>query len=360
MNKKIIIVSLILAIALITACTNTANIGKVTETEETIKIGAILPITGKGDYVGEDWKTGILLAQEEINSQGGINNRELEIIIEDDSTDPNKAVSAFHKLVSINKVNIILTGMTSVTGSLSPIAEENKVILFGATTTNNFAQENDYVFKDYIDIYRDCKLLGTEIKDKKVAILGINKDSTLECIKGLNDAGINVAQELYNKGETDFKTNLLKLEDYDYLILRGYETDIISIVKQATELDIKINFVCPQIKDGCNAKELKSSNMLEDALGTDFKISDASDFIEKYKERFGEEPTADIIYMYDEIKIIAETISKCKSTNVECIKQELLNSNFKGVSGIVKFNEDGISQRGVQLVEFRNGEFVDY
>ena len=44
---------------------------------ETINIGAILPLTGKGDYIGEEWKNGIILAVDKINSRGGINGKKL-------------------------------------------------------------------------------------------------------------------------------------------------------------------------------------------------------------------------------------------------------------------------------------------
>ncbi|MFC1862244.1 ABC transporter substrate-binding protein, partial [Chloroflexota bacterium] len=55
--------------------------------EKPIKIGAILSITGAGDYMGADVRDGMLLSVDDVNSRGGIKGRKIELIIEDSKTD---------------------------------------------------------------------------------------------------------------------------------------------------------------------------------------------------------------------------------------------------------------------------------
>lgn len=69
-------------------------------------IGAILPLTGDGAFWGENPKKGIQLALEDLKSQDHVAN--LRFIFEDDRCSAKDAVAAFHKLVDIDKVKIIL------------------------------------------------------------------------------------------------------------------------------------------------------------------------------------------------------------------------------------------------------------
>ena len=73
--------------------------------KETIKIGAILPLTGKASNLGEDMRQAINLALEEINRQ---RDRKIEVIYEDEKCDPKEAVSGYKNLVSIHGVKIII------------------------------------------------------------------------------------------------------------------------------------------------------------------------------------------------------------------------------------------------------------
>jgi branched-chain amino acid transport system substrate-binding protein len=99
-------------------------------TKEPIKIGVILPLTGEMANWGESMKGGIELAKDEINSKGGIMGRHLEIVYEDNQAcDKALTVSAFRKLINIDKVKITMVGCSGAVLAVAPIAEENRVIL---------------------------------------------------------------------------------------------------------------------------------------------------------------------------------------------------------------------------------------
>ena len=91
MKGKIAIFALAVAAILLAGCV---------QQQETIKIGAILPLTGETMVWGENSRNGMQLAVEEINSAGGINGKLIEIIYEDSQCNPSKAVSSIQKLVS--------------------------------------------------------------------------------------------------------------------------------------------------------------------------------------------------------------------------------------------------------------------
>ncbi|GKT37072.1 Leu/Ile/Val-binding protein like protein, partial [Aduncisulcus paluster] len=71
--------------------------------DDVIKIGAILPLTGDAAAWGIPPKNAALLAVEQINADGGINGKKLELIVEDGGCDPKMGVSAINKLLSVDK-----------------------------------------------------------------------------------------------------------------------------------------------------------------------------------------------------------------------------------------------------------------
>src|SRR3990167_8003750 len=66
-----------------------------------VKIGAVLPLTGDSAAWGEQGKYGIELAVEEINSKGGINGKNLEVVYEDSQAIPKNAVTSIQKLINV-------------------------------------------------------------------------------------------------------------------------------------------------------------------------------------------------------------------------------------------------------------------
>ena len=109
MNKTTkIILGLVILIIIVLAIY--LGVGKkqtsITE-KEPIKIGAILPLTGSAAPNGIYQKNGIDLAIDEINSNGGVNGRKIEVIYDDSKNDPAEGVSAFNKIVNTKKVSML-------------------------------------------------------------------------------------------------------------------------------------------------------------------------------------------------------------------------------------------------------------
>jgi len=94
-NKKSL--ALIMIITIVAAAVMGISISSC-QKEETIKIAAVLSLTGPGQYSGVEVRDGMLLVVDEINSRGGINGKEIELIIEDHKTNPEEGKEAFDKI----------------------------------------------------------------------------------------------------------------------------------------------------------------------------------------------------------------------------------------------------------------------
>jgi branched-chain amino acid transport system substrate-binding protein len=96
-------------------------------TKEPIKIGVLAPLTGEAASFGQNSLAGVNLAVKEINDQGGINGRKVEIVAEDDKCSA-EGVNAINKLINVDKVIGIIGPVCSASGGPSlPIAQNNGV-----------------------------------------------------------------------------------------------------------------------------------------------------------------------------------------------------------------------------------------
>src|SRR5258708_35932921 len=96
---------------------------------EELRIGSILSVTGPAAFLGEDMKAGLQLAVGEINAAGGLNGRQIAWTFYDAESQTQKAISAARRLISQDRVEIILSGgnMSGIALAMAPLAQAGKV-----------------------------------------------------------------------------------------------------------------------------------------------------------------------------------------------------------------------------------------
>ena len=118
---------------------------KIEKTSEPIKIGAVLALTGNNASYGQSTKRGMDLAIEELNKDG----KNINIVYEDDKSSNDGVVSAFQKILTIDKVPVAL-GFVSSGGVLaaSSVANSSKVVLLSTlASADEIKDAGDYVFR---------------------------------------------------------------------------------------------------------------------------------------------------------------------------------------------------------------------
>ncbi len=135
----------------------------------TIKVGAILSVTGPASFLGAPEAKTLEMLVSDINAKGGINGTKIELIVKDSGGSPEKAVSFAKQLIDEEKVFAIIGPSTSgETMAIKNIAEEGKTILLSCAAAevivNPMAR---YVFKTpqmdkhaVIRIFQQLKMMG--------------------------------------------------------------------------------------------------------------------------------------------------------------------------------------------------------
>lgn len=118
------------ALFLLAVATTLTTCGQYGSAHTELQVGSILPLTGDVASYGIAARRGADLAIDEINSSGGVGGRPMKVLYEDDQGQAAKAIAALEKLVSVNKVPLVMgSAASSVTLALCPIANRDKVVL---------------------------------------------------------------------------------------------------------------------------------------------------------------------------------------------------------------------------------------
>lgn len=336
--------------------------------DEPIKIGVIVALTGKAAYVGEDVKVAFDLAAEDVKKEG----IPVELRYEDHAGDPKQAVSAAQKLIA-EGVNGLIVSMSSPSAAVAPVAEANKLVMLTDSSADSPALLHRYVFKDYVSLRNDCRLLAGKAKGKgyKIGALLPNFESGQECESGIKQTGAAILVAFFPMESNDFRTQITKLKasGYNFLLLYGLKGSIVTILKQLQELRYTPKLGCVSLPVTCGTEDVlkEAKGVLEGSLGTqsEASVSPAGNLFEAFAERFkavkGTRPSADYtIYAYDKVVVLARALHECKRDS-ECAREYLLNlRDYQGPAGALSFDENKISRRTSIILEIKNGQFVQY
>ena len=249
-----IIVGLIVIILIIWGISAATKKGGAPTSSEPIKIGFIGPLTGNAANVGQNAKAAIEIALSEVNADGGIYGRPLEIIYEDGKCTSKDAAAAAQKLINVDKVPVVFGGACSgETSAFTGLAEQSKtVVLSYCSSAAAITNAGDYIFRNYPSDNFQGVFAADYIKNKlnksKVAILYIQTDWGI----GLNETfskkfvelgGTVVASEGFQETNKDFRSQLskIKVANPDVIYFLGYAGQTVPALKQLADLKYKVS-----------------------------------------------------------------------------------------------------------------------
>ena len=320
--------------------------------KNTIKVGAILPLTGDAAQWGIPPNRGALLAIDEINAKGGINGKKLELITEDSRCSPSLGVAGINKLLTVNRPVAILGAIcSSVTLAISPIAEKNKIVLISPASTNpKISYAGQYIFRDIPSDELRGKVFAQYVYSKglrKGAILYINNDGgkgNEETFKHYFESvgGKILINESYMPQAQSVKTQLTKIREVnpEFLMVVSYPRDAVIVLHDISEIKFKkpLFFQTEVLDDPTvlkNAGETANGVIYITYAKANNKVSE--DFRRAYKKKYNAEPELFSSEAYDAIFLISDALKFDQS-----IKDYLYNvKDYQGASGTLAFDKNG-------------------
>jgi len=351
----------ILAIALIitlSACTSTPT-GQVTK--EPIKIGMIAPMTGPVAYTGDPVREGFALAH---------NNPNIEVIYEDGACNPQQALAAAQKLISIDQVDILVSAVcSSSTLAIAPVAERNGIPLITPIAASPHITETQVIrlsTTSEIPAQVAAEII-IEQGTKKVAIIHEENEFPQRWAEVFtevfeNKGGQVSTTESFPMSSLDMKSQLTKIKNSEHqaiVMLPISATTGKTLVKQAQEIGLDSPIIGNQVMQYRPVVESAPNGMK--AIMYDYDTTDPlfQNFKNKYKQTYGHEAEIEIFGAmgYDSYNLIEHAIKQCSSIEIECMQKNLKGS-FKGASGAFVIDEQGDAMRNLKFRTVHEGKLI--
>ena len=372
---SVIIVAVIVGAAVYLAV-KPAKEGKPTnQTQEPIKIGVMMCLSGDLGPVGPGLVEGAQLAAWEVNRSGGVNGRMIKLIVEDTETKSEKAVEVGSKLIDIDGVQVIVGPMMSPSVlSLAEKANSAHVVLISpSATAPKVSDAGEYVFRVCPSDLLQGKALADVAKAKgytKVATLVVNNDYGV----GLQDTfekdfpGQVVAKVKFESGKGDYRTELetIKAKNPEAIMLVAYPESGTVILKQAGELGLNVEWLAAEgIADPKMLERPEVIPQMEKMLLT--KPSSPKSliayqhFLKLYHQKYGSDKDPGIYgdYAYDATMMAIMAIAY-GGNDGEKIKDALffVGDHYKGATGDKTFDENGDVTSDFDILAVKDGKMV--
>lgn len=359
--------------------------------QQTIKIGVPTSVQLQ---VGRDTQNAAKLAAEEINAKGGVLGRKLEIVVADETENPEQGIAAIKKLTADEKVNVLIGGYTSgVTLAQLPHISSAKTIYIGVgaaspAITAKVKSDYDnykYIFRAFpinaahqaralVD-FINGKLKG-ELKMTKIAIVGENAKWVQDLVpilkKGATEGGTEVKlAEFFDTSTSDFSPLFAKVKDsgaqYLIVVLSHASSDI--FVKQWHDAQVPIPIggidVKSQDADFFTRVSGKANAETVGMFAIRAPLTPKTiPFWDEFVKRFGTAPVYTGIGAYDSVYIYADAVKRANSIEPDAVIKELEKTDHVGIAGKLVFDElhDVKTGPGMQNLLFvqwqKNGERV--
>ena len=334
-----------------------------------IKIGAIMILSGEGASWGEASRNGMEMAIADINKSGGVLGRPLEGVYEDDQSDPKTSVSAFNKLVSADNIKFVVGPNWSATGlPLVDLATQSKVVMISPSLgVADFNEGSEYIF----NTWPHDALLSAQLGDyvyaqghRHVALFGAQDPWVKAQTKAFTDeftkkGGVVDMTYEPTTDTKDVRTEVAKVvadKKIDAVVMTtdGYSlTDINA--EQLREGGVKVPFY-----------NITTDNKIIADCGTSCEgmifptfLTPTKTFSDEYKAKYNRDVEIGADSAYDAVMMLAQAMEATKSTDPDAVKVYLSNiKTYQGASGTLTSDGKRAFTKPYILKEVKSGVAV--
>lgn len=350
--------------------------------KEPFTFGVALPTTGSAAPFGLDQVQALEWAIADINAKGGAGGRKLNAVILDTQARPQVGIDVVTRLISVEKVPLVITAWSAVVAAVAPIVNRSNVLAFviGANSPR-IATMGDYVYTTYpladVDVSLLAKYARQELKKANAAVLYLNDESGVYGARVFREAfeklgGKIAAYESYEPNSTDYTGAILKIRaaNPELVHLQGNAGDSPQAIAQLRQLGIKVPIT--SYTAAYNPQLVKQLGGQADGLIVASLAPGVADlpavgaYVERWKKDKGREPNNVPVtqYVHDGAYVIKALVEHLDKTNTPLTGQNLRKAllevkSFKlPLTGDVTINENHTVQKPVYLLEVKGGAFV--
>jgi branched-chain amino acid transport system substrate-binding protein len=329
-----------------------------------VLLGGAISQTGQYAEPAGRQVNSIKLWVDEVNGRGGLLGHKVVVRLLDDKSDTQTAIKLYEKLITEDKVDLLLAPYSSgITEAVANVNERYKMpfVAYGAASTPIWEKGRRYIFNIVAvaeDYQKGAVHLAKQIGVQKIAIIGQDSLFPRQAGKGAKDwakkLGIDVVlEENYPPKQTDFTALLQKIKaaGAEAVISNSYFADAAAQLRQMRELNVNFKLYSGTVGPGLPNFPEQLGNTAEYVLGFSqweplphvFKLPGMKEYIEAYEKRFNEKPNYHAGGAYGALLVTEAAVKKAGSFDSEKLREALATLDITTMYGRYKVDAKGMN-----------------
>lgn len=328
---------------------------------QTIVIGASVPDTGPAAAPATWQRWGFQIALDEVNAQGGVLGRKVELLAYDNRCNPSEAVNVANKLIEAKVAAILGAHCSSATLATMPLIAAAKIPMVDGVASSPKITEasgiggNDWTFRinpsdddmmEALGVY-----LGQNSKLKRIAVLGEDTDfgrggaAAFAAVAKKNGLEI-ISTDFHPQSYPDFTSLLTRVQQSkpDAIAIFQLAGDQLNFLRNAMQLGVKIPYIGRFDPGGNNLQIIQAGGMEGSITAWTYShLVDTPDnkaFAAEVDKRHRQTPVLQTWAGYDAMRVVLKAIGEAGSAEPTAIRDALKKVEFTNVMGAtVKFDD---------------------
>lgn len=346
-----------------------------------IRIGVVAPISGNNALTGKYMSNAVQLVINKVEAAGGVTLKDgrtlpVKFIFEDNENKADITTNAFNKLIEEEDVLAIM-GPDSSTCALAgdPVAQDAGVVAMTTFGTNTkVTQVGDYIFRAcFIDPFQGqvmAKYAYDILGVRKVAIIFNNaNDFSLGLTQSFTEnfekfGGEILTTQSYSGSDVkDFNAQMtnIKATDPEALFMPGMLAELPLMLQQARNVGITCPILSGDAADTPELAVMAGKEYVEgltytSAFSSESTVPAAVEFVNAYKEAYGEVPNSNAVLAYEAAELLLEAVRTADKVDRKGIRDALAAiQDFEVPSGTISFDENRNPIKGAVVLQFQDG-----
>ena len=342
-----------------------------------VLVGGAISQTGRFAEPAARQVNAIKMWVEEVNGRGGLLGHKIKLVLLDDKSDTQTAVKLYEKLITEDKVDLLLAPYSSaISEAVANINERYKMpfIAYGAASTPIWEKGRKYIFNIVAvaeDYQKGALHLAKEIGVNKIAIISEDslfpRQAAIGAKRWADKLGLQVVlQENYPQKQTDFTALLQKIKAFgaEAIVSNSYFADAAAQLRQLRELNLNFKLFSSTVGPALPNFAEQLGSTAEYVLGFSqweplpdvLKNPGMKEFVAGYEKRFGEKPNYHAGGAYGALQVTEAALKKAGSFDNEKLRDAFASIEVTTVFGRYKADEKGMNDHEGITFQILEGE----
>ena len=341
---------------------------------ETVKVGFNVPLTGFAAADGESALNGAKLAVKQANSTGGIDGKQIELVVYDDQASPKEAVPIANRLIEKDGVKVAVSGSYSgSTRAAAGVFQSAGIPYISAYAIHpDITRAGNYVFRTSfmgeVQGRAGALLIGQTMQHKRVVVITLKNDFGKSLAAGFKAEAANFGIEIVNEYEYSIRDRQfgpivakVRSDNPDAIYASGYFFTAGPLVNQLRSGGVTAPIIGQEGYDSEQfikiAGDAAEGVIITTSLDRDSNAPETRAFIIEYEKFTGRKVDMVAASGHTALNVVIAALRKAGTGNTDAIRNAIAKTQLAASTGHISFNALGEVRKNVQVQIVSDGDF---